>query len=341
MRYLKLTYEDRQKLLDVLGEYGEIYGPVKISEKSHDFKRIFRWEDMDLSYVRTISPPKKFVYPPRQVLFKINKATGEIKIPEDDMKTTVLFGLHHCDVAGLLRLDSVFMGVPVDYYYARRRNKLVIIGYDCKPDEYCGCNITHTSFATEGFDLFLHPVPDGWLVRVLSEKGQQIADKIGMKEASSEDFKAFERYQNERRQMFKWDMDIFVLRGTLEMYRDSDIWEKLSEECLACGNCNTTCPTCRCYEVRDVPSIDGIHATQERYWDSCQFEHHALVAGGHNFRPTVADRMKNRYNCKTSPISGSSLSYCVGCGRCSAFCPAGINFWKNLYQLSEVKEYDR
>ncbi len=339
MRYLKLRYEDRDRLFEALRKYGEIYGPVKISKKTYDFRKVSRFDDMDLNYVRTISPPKKFVYPPHEVMFEIDREKGKVSIPEEDMGPIVLFGLHHCDIEGLKRLDSVFMGYPADFYYSRRRKHLFIVGYDCKPDEFCACNVTHTSFSTDGFDIFLHPLPDGWLVRVLSERGQALADEIGMEDASTDDFKAFERYQEERRQGFKWDMDAYVLRGVLEMHRHSDVWEELSEECLACGNCNTTCPTCRCYEVRDIPSIDGVHAIQERVWDSCQFEHHALVAGGHNFRPTVADRMKNRYNCKISPAYGTTLSYCVGCGRCTAFCPAGINFWENLQKLSEVSKH--
>lgn len=339
MRYLKLKYEDREKFFKALQECGEIYGPVKVGKSTYDFRKVSRFDDMELHYVRTIAPPKRFVYPPKETLFVVDREKGRIDVPEDKMKPIVLFGLHHCDIEGLKRLDSVFLGQPADFYYGRRRNKLFIVGLDCKPDEYCACNVTHTSFSTDGFDMFLHPLPDGWLVRVLSERAQAVADKVGMVQPDNNDIKEFDRYQEERRRSFRWDMDAYVLRGILEMNRYSDIWEELSKDCLACGNCNTTCPTCRCYEIIDIPDIDGIHAIQQRIWDSCQFEHHALVAGNHNFRPTIADRMKNRYNCKLSPAYGTDLSYCVGCGRCTAFCPAGISFWKNLKRLSEVSTH--
>ena len=339
MRYVKLLYEHRQKFLDALKARGRVMGPQKVGQDSYDFREVERWDDMHLHYTRTISPPKKFVYPPRETLFLIDREKGDVKAPEIEEEPLVLFGLHHCDIEGLIRLDSVFLGNPPDWYYVKRRKKLIIVGYDCMPDKYCACNITHTSFTTRGFDLFLHPVRDGWLVRVLTPLGQEIADEVGMTEVSPEDMKAFYEYQEERKKHFHWDMDIYGLRSALELRRHSDIWEELSEKCLACGNCNLTCPTCRCYEVINIPSIDGVHATQERVWNSCQFEHHALVAGGHNFRPTVADRMENRYNCKISPSGGESLSYCVGCGRCSAFCPAGINFWENLQKLSGVMKH--
>ncbi len=339
MRYEKLAYEDRHKFFRVLKERGTVVGPVKVSEKSYDFKEVERWEDMDLHYTRTISPPKKFIYPPRETMFLVDREKGEVVSPDIPDGKLVLFGLHHCDIEGLRRLDSIFLGNPPDWYYAKRRKNTIIVGYDCMPDEFCACNVTHTSFTTGGFDLFLHPVRDGWLVRMLTPVGQEIADEVGMTKPSPDDMKAFQRYQIERKQRFKWDMDIYILRSVLELRRHSEIWKDLSEKCLACGNCNLSCPTCRCYEVINIPSIDGVHAKQERFWDSCQFEHHALVAGGHNFRPTVADRMENRYNCKFSSSITEAQSYCVGCGRCTAFCPAGINFWENLQKLSGVMEH--
>ena len=189
MRYLKLRYEDREKLLDALKKLGKLYGPKKISAKTHNFREISRWDEMDLSYVRTIAPPKKFVYPQREILFTVDREKGTVDVPEIDDTPIVLFGLHHCDVEGLKRLDSVFMGYPADYYYSRRRQNVFIVGYDCMPDEYCACNVTHTSFSSDGFDMFLHPLPDGWLVRVASEKAQAVADEVGMTDISADDMK--------------------------------------------------------------------------------------------------------------------------------------------------------
>jgi sulfhydrogenase subunit beta (sulfur reductase) len=51
---------------------------------------------------------------------------------------------------------------------------------------------------------------------------------------------------------------------------------------------------------------------------------HGLVAGGHNFRPSAKERIRNRFNCKGS--LREEMPNCVGCGRCSTYCPAGIDF---------------
>jgi sulfhydrogenase subunit beta (sulfur reductase) len=51
-----------------------------------------------------------------------------------------------------------------------------------------------------------------------------------------------------------------------------------------------------------------------------------LVAGGHNFRATRADRVKNRYYHKQEAfVREFGKPSCVGCGRCIENCPTGIN----------------
>lgn len=63
-----------------------------------------------------------------------------------------------------------------------------------------------------------------------------------------------------------------------------------------------------------------------------------MVAGGHNFRPTKKSRFMNRYMCKNSYIEKLGLSYCVGCGRCTYFCPAEISFVRNLRTILGLEE---
>jgi len=46
-------------LVDALGEYGDLYAPVKTSEKAHSFMEFESLSDIDLSYTRTMIPPTR------------------------------------------------------------------------------------------------------------------------------------------------------------------------------------------------------------------------------------------------------------------------------------------
>jgi sulfhydrogenase subunit beta (sulfur reductase) len=61
---------------------------------------------------------------------------------------------------------------------------------------------------------------------------------------------------------------------------------------------------------------------------------HGLVAGGHNFRPTTSERIRNRFNCKGSLREG--MQNCVGCGRCTVYCPADINYVEVMNKVRGV-----
>ncbi len=87
------------------------------------------------------------------------------------------------------------------------------------------------------------------------------------------------------------------------------------------------CPTCFCFYVNDEVSLDGETGDRKRCWDSCLFKSHAMVAGGHNFRESRADRFKHRFLHKHQAFMGDfGRPSCVGCGRCTQDCPADIHF---------------
>ncbi|HII60295.1 NADPH-dependent hydrogenase/sulfhydrogenase 1 subunit beta [Pyrococcus horikoshii] len=340
MRYVKLPKENTYEFLERLKEWGKLYAPVKISEKFYDFREIDDVRKVEFHYTRTIMPPKKFFFKPREKMFEFDLSKPEYKEVIEDVEPFVLFGVHACDIYGLKILDTIYLDELPDKYYKIRREKGIIIGISCMPDEYCFCNLRKTDFADDGFDLFLHELPDGWLVRVGSPTGHRIVDKnIKLfEEVTDEDICAFREFEKKRQEAFKYHEDWDNLRYLLELEMEHPMWEEEANKCLACGICTLTCPTCRCYEVQDIVNLDGITGYRERRWDSCQFRSHGLVAGGHNFRPTKKDRFRNRYLCKNAYNEKLGLSYCVGCGRCTAFCPAGISFVRNLRVILGFEE---
>ena len=106
---------------------------------------------------------------------------------------------------------------------------------------------------------------------------------------------------------------------------DHPRWQAVAERCLSCGSCTQVCPTCFCHAVDHGSTVGQPHATIERRWESCFTDDHAYIHGG-SLRPTVRDRYRQWLTHKLgSWVSQFGQSGCVGCGRCIAWCPAGID----------------
>ncbi|MGB9630422.1 MAG: 4Fe-4S dicluster domain-containing protein [Candidatus Methanodesulfokora sp.] len=336
MRYSKLPKENFEAFFKSLEKWGAVYGPVKRG-RIYSFEKIKDPNEMSLNYTRTMIPPKKFFVKPRERILRLKD--GEW-VEECDEEKKVIFGVHSCDINALLILDKVYLSYPEDPLYKRRRENSLIIGISCMPDELCFCKSLGTDFAMHGFDLFLHELPDGWLVRTGSVKGHEIIwrSRELLQEPNEADLENFRKFEDRRIKSFKKELDAQGIADLFDLAYNSDVWKKYEELCLGCGNCNMVCPTCRCYEVCDLWT-SPYEAERVRRYDSCFMETHGLVAGGHNFRATRLDRFRNRYYCKSyfDPQAGFN---CVGCGRCDEFCPAGIEHVKVLYEIARGRSYN-
>lgn len=324
--YWKIKEENMPDFFTGMLNYGPVFAPIKISEKTHAFKKVNRIEEIDFDYTRTMIPPKKFFVDTKEVILRFDEEEGLYTEPNKVAEKSVIFGVHACDINALNLLDKVFMDELPDRYYMERRETSLLIGLSCWPDEYCFCSSTGTGYAMDGFDLFLHEINDGYLVRLGSDKGFNFMENNSQifEEPEKADIDDFKKRELERQNSFERELNITGLQDFLDLSYESPIWDEYAEECLGCGTCNLVCPRCRCYEVTDNLDLDAKSGERVRKWFSCMLNRHGLVAGGHNFRPTIADRLRNRFNCKGSLREG--VVNCVGCGRCTVYCPAEIDY---------------
>ncbi|MBN1299067.1 MAG: 4Fe-4S dicluster domain-containing protein, partial [Actinobacteria bacterium] len=339
MLYKVLDKKDfKDFVVNLIAAY-EVTGPKKINQSLHDFVPIKNYEDMDLGYKRTtLSPAKKMLFPSVEALasYKVSKDI-EVK-PLVESKEQMLFGASAWDINGMNFLDRIFSTDFIDENYMEKRKKLKVIGIDAEPSDANFAVSMNAEYAKEGFDLFLSDIGDKYFVRLGTAAGAEIAEKYGkFSDASDSDYSAFDRAMIEYKKKFKVNIDLDNLFENLEIvYGRKEFWNKLAEKCFSCGSCNLVCPTCFCFNVRDDMKMDLSEGVKSRQWDSCMISNYGLVAGGHNFRPDAANRLKQRYRCKLKTYVEKFGQYsCIGCGRCVEACLAKINIYEDINAIKE------
>jgi ferredoxin len=319
---------DKDRLDDLVrglsGEY-ELVGPV-----AKDGHFVFgQFEDpaqLRLDYDTTLLPPKKWFFPPRESIMRFRVEDNEVLDDSVEITPRVIFGLHPCDLNGLLLMDNVFFGKYVDPYYKARRDKTLVVGVSCQPNDTCFCNAWGTEEAHWGFDIFLTDLGDRYFVSVRSVRGAELLDHhVETSDVSDDDLADFQRRTHEFKESFTHHIDTSQLPLLLDARFDDAIWDELGDRCLSCGACSMVCPTCYCFDVVDELEANGETGERVRVWDSCQFKEFAAVAHHHNFRESRASRVKYRYYHKQwGYLSKFERVLCVGCGRCARACKAGI-----------------
>lgn len=304
--------------VEALATFGEVHGPQSTDDGVTVFDRLASPSELRLDYRRTLLPPKKYLLPPRETILAYSPESG-YREPAATKKNIVLFGVHPCDLAGIVYLDRVFLGDAPDPLYRRRREGLMLIGISCEPDEFCFCGDTGSEQPTP-FDIFLHRTDDGYRLDPGSPRGEEIMANLShlfeKKEIPATRTKACSP--------FKEAIERAVEAG--ETFDESPLWDYFATRCLSCGACSICCPTCYCFDVLEYGGLDGETAHRLREWDNCLFKEHGKVAGGHNFRKTRQERFRYRFRHKYlgfGPVRG--ITSCVGCGRCREVCPVGID----------------
>ncbi len=338
---LRLLFDELQRLDYVIVGHKVVDGALRL-ERVNEFNELAvgvedvqspgRYSLVEGDFFRHgPDSPKKFLYPSELVLFKVSP-DWSITSPDVKIDRTAFFGLKPCDLAAIKVLDRVLLNVD-EFYTLYRENMAIIVENCTRPGNTCFCASMGTGpRARDSFDLAYTRLGDKLVMEAGSELGIRLLNALEVEPIDDVTYGDFVRVLNEAAEKARAGFEADNLPELLELKIASPVFREVAEKCLGCANCNMVCPTCFCFDVIDVPRVDG-SAERVRVWDGCLNYTYAQVAGGH-FRPDLWARYRHFVLHKFTYWMKQFGTYgCVGCGRCVTWCPVGIDLREAVLKL--------
>ena len=275
---------------------------------------------------------KKSDYSFKEALIAINETLfyfteDQTTIPKGPDRDIVIF-LRPCDLNAVKRLDQIYLdNGPVDFYYARIRERAHFVLMGCTEtceNGYCVSMGTNTA---DNYDAYLKVEEDAVYVDLKNpELGTLVAGAAPAE--VTPDFVT----ENEK----KVTLPKHLSNETFQ----NPIWQEYGARCIACGRCNFACPTCTCFTMQDIFYKDNAKVGERRrIWASCQVDGYDTIAGGIKFRKTQGDAFRFKVMHKIYDFEQRfGYTMCVGCGRCDDICPEYINHATVINRLAKEEE---
>ncbi len=286
-------------------------------------------QDLRLDHDVTLLPPKKFLLPTHEELFRFDiSKLFEVSCSKPD-RPQILIGVHPYDVIAIQQMDAVYQNPPVDDIYEARRKNTLIIASDI-------LSIADRSFAgslgnhvvTSGYDLLVTDLGDTVVIDEGTTAGRDLLKDFGeFQEALTPEIERVKRLRAELPARYKHKLKIDKFRWTELLLNNytHPIWDENARKCFSCGTCTLVCPTCFCYDVDDVMDMNMKEGKRVRTWDGCLLRDFTLIGSGEIFRRAPVDRYRHRFYRKGVYLPRRfGFVACVGCGRCATQCLSDI-----------------
>jgi ferredoxin len=297
-------------------------GQYRLASDAHD--RYFAWANGPQAI-------KPHAFAAEEPLWQVRRdARGELQFEAvtPEVPALAIIGVRACDLAALALQDAHFLRQGRrDPHYERRREQLFLVAVQCAvPAATCFCASTGDGpTPTAGYDVSLAELAEGFVAVAGSAKGREVLDALDLAPASRSQLDAARAQGLAAAAAQQRRLAGRNLRDALMASLEHPRWDDVASRCLACGNCTAVCPTCFCHAESDQPALDGQSSRHLRQWDSCFGESHGHLHG-FNVRPDIRTRYRQWLTHKLATWHDQfGRSGCVGCGRCIAWCPVGID----------------
>jgi ferredoxin len=294
---------------------------------------------------------KRFLHPPRQALWTADRTAEGIAFAETTEPAThfAFLGVRPCDLRAIEVQDRV-LGIAGSY--AERRAGVFLIAVNCtEPSSTCFCvSAGGGPLAQSGFDLVLTEIcPDAtssgsepgdgsrpyYLAASATDAGLAVLDALPQQPARPSLVVQARRAVDGATARMGRALPEGDLHRMLADSLNAARWDEVAARCLTCGNCTMVCPTCFCTSVTDTTDLTGEHSERWQHWASCFETDFSYLHGG-----AVRTSARSRYRQWLTHKLGTwhdqfGESGCVGCGRCIAWCPVGIDITAEATALAQ------
>ncbi len=332
----KLDLNKANNILQQLQKEYKIYAPKR-------FEKAGRYSDTDIvkyveiNSVEEIEFNEKSDYPAKEVVTPITQTL--FFFTEDEFRESkihdkkVLIFARPCDINAQKVQDRIFLDNGFeDSFYKRMREKVSFVMMECAQSwDTCFCTAMGSNKADE-YAMSVRCEGDSLLLNVKDENFNQYFE--GAEEAEFE----FKFIQENQAQITVPEIEGKEL---LNKVKGHEMWNEYDGRCVACGSCTISCSTCACFTTTDVMYSENKNVGERRRTSaSCHVEGFDEMAGGHDFRPSIGQRMRYKVLHKFHDYNDrfNEGHMCVGCGRCTSKCPQHISMTTTVNKLNDAIE---
>ena len=192
MNIVKIGKKSLSADLDRLREAYRLFGPVK-GPQYYEFKPLGSGQIPDFELLNTRMSPKSLIYPQSEVMFEysLDETRDDhhtMKEAPKDYSPRAVFGIRPCDVKACLLVGKNFVSPEYkDPYWLKAFEATTFIGYACNdPCSTCFCTTAGCGpFHEEGLDILLVDTGEAWLAKILTDKGEKLAQTAGWNTTAS------------------------------------------------------------------------------------------------------------------------------------------------------------